>query len=247
MIGIAAMVPVLIFAGFVPRVLVIPDYLHGTVVEDDIRREILRSRRPVRILPRKQYTAEHSRRALFFPGDTERNGEAASHGVALVPRDDRSHALESALSWLVDASPAGVILAVAETDAVLENVDHLMDGLNEIIPVRLDRPAEAELSARRILGVMENSAAEYGVLVVAGEFAPEILRALVENAVEAVPTIVVELFLAPSGSRLRDAGIPLSGAIVSDLAGTLRSLPLRLKKQRDTTGVVYVPAVFFRY
>ena len=57
------------------------------------------------------------------------------------------------------------------------------------------------------------------------------------------PAVVLELFLRRGGKRLREAGVPIDGAIVLDLAHTLGEF----RASRDTEALFHVPSVFYRY
>ena len=248
-----------LLTGCVPRVMEIPQALYDSPVVEDVRREILRSRRPVRVVSSQRAQEIRNRNILVFPA----RGETADGDsrVPLVPAVDRSGAVLDALEWLAENDNAPLVIAytdavrdaahldviergAAEPDAAMRSVVEPAanaQGEMGVVFHRLERPGEEETSARRIGALLPDDAG--GVVLLAGEHSPGIARHLLENRSRHTLMVVPELFLPASGQRLRDAGIPVAAAIVLDLAGTLRALPMRLEDSDD----IHVRVVFFRY
>jgi hypothetical protein len=223
----------------VPRVMEIPDYLYGTPVEEDIRREILRSRRPVRIITADTARELSRRTALFFPASGNEQER-----TRLVPGKERDDALEAALQWILRDREAPAILAFSPAAFTDDPMRLGTVERGEATVVLLDRPGESALAVQSILSAVGAAGDGIaGIVILAGEHTPAIARTLLQREREGDLIVIPELFLPASGVRMRAAGIPLAGAIVHDLAGTLRRLPLR----HDGTGDIHVQMIFFRY
>lgn len=242
----------LFFRGFLP-VLEIPSYLAGTPVREDIRRETFRGARLIRIALAGQGQESPGtgfppprgdRTVLVFPASDERREErqADPRRVGLIPSGDKTAAVMDALQWLHEAGVDEPLLAYT-TASFPPGADFGESLSFSVEAVRLTRPGDPEATVSRILGVRDAGEGPVGVVLLAGEHTPTLAHALTHNARTTEILLVAELFLASQGSRLRDAGIGVTGAIVVDLAGAVRDLPVRVRGRPD----IHVPTVFFRY
>ncbi|TVR68959.1 MAG: hypothetical protein EA427_09415 [Spirochaetaceae bacterium] len=239
---VSLLVLIALTVGFVPRTMRIPDYLHGTPVEDDIRREIRRSRRIV-FIPGPD--TERFRGAIYFPAAPSGTGEPADRSgrVGLVPGGNRESAVEEALEWLVRTGREPVVLAYDPASFPNDPGELGPLARGAAVTVRLERTGETEPAVQRIRSALGDDPGRSGLVLLAGEHTPAITAALLSGDRTATIHLVPELFLVTTGARMRSLGVPLAGVLAPDLAGALRKLPIRLGGVDD----IHVPLVFFRY
>jgi hypothetical protein len=229
-----------VLVGCVPAVIETPSYLHGTVLVEDIRHEIWLSRRLFRIRVDNEIRYGAGAPEVLFPAAPREQTDR----VDFVPAPDRSSAVSDAWLWLVERQGRAVV-AVPAGDSRRREEAEILPGMQDdalILLDRLDDPDRAATTIREAVG--ETSA---GILLLAGPYGPAIAGALFaddESTREHRPqAVVIELFLRRGGKRLREAGVPVDGAITLDLARTLREF----RASPHSEARFYVPSVFYRY
>lgn len=282
----------IILGGCVPAVIELPEYLHGTVLVEDVRHEVRLARRFFRIRAGNEILYGAGAPVIVFPAplqemtpstettpleETTPLQETDDRRIEFVPERDRAIALDEAWDWLsgqgthlIIAVPAADRNRRTEAESLLagEEGPPGEEGIaeegraeegraggegspgneeprgEEATLVLLEQPGDPRRSARRILDVA--GSVDVVVLLLCGSHGPAIAEALFaeENIGGAPPPpVVLELFLRRGGERLRATGVPIKGAVVLDLARTLREF--------SASGVeeplFYVPSVFYRY
>lgn len=240
-VAIALLVTAGLLNGFVPRFIQLPEYLYGTPVEEDVRREIRRSLRPIFL---RAADTERTRGTLLFPAaPAGKDDTGDSSPVRLVPTETGTGAVEEAIHWLRGEGRGPVVLAYSPSAFPGYSALEEMNRDDSIRSLRLDRAGETDASVQRILAAIDGDASRSGLILLAGEHTPAITAALLSGARSAGLLVVPELFLRSAGTRMRTLGIPVAGVLAPDLADTLRNLPIRLERVDD----IYVPVTFFRY
>ncbi len=233
---------VLLLAACAPVYLHVPPDLAESTLADDVRGELRRVPLIARLAPAGRVAREDRDVLLFSHLWDDASGRDGGPRALRLP-DDRQGALESAAQWLSEETDLPILVVVPDQDARRQGEAGRLREVNPAITIlTVSTDGDAEQSMAGVRREIHRNDGLAGILILSGDFGVSLAR-VISNSLPDPPPLVLELLFAAHGTRLRRAGIRIAGAVVIDLAETVRTLD----KDPEASEYVYMVSRFVRY
>ncbi len=220
--------------GCTPWYIHIPSHLQDSPLQEDVRRELRWIPHLGRIAPAGRAPQE-SRDLVLFPRDSGTPG--------LKGGGERTATILEAADWLEKNESGTVLIIVPEGDEPRTNEAQQAREKNaniSVIALHMDRDAEQGASAlQRAITAADPVA---GVIILSGATGIPLVVEYILRESDTRP-VISELLFEAHGRDLHRAGMQISGALVSDIAKTLRNVDKTINIDEE----IYMLYRFVRY